>query len=241
MTRVNTPTVFNSSLSFRQFWDGRADTLQTQATMAEHDRTIMDTDWPEVSSYLRDAPAYRDALSRFYPRVPVEMAVPEAISTFEETLRTPDSRFDRFLRGDANAITADERAGYTLFKSYGCASCHQGVNVGGNMFEVLGVVGGEGAYFRARGHPTAADLGRFNVTHQPEDRYVFKVPSLRNVALTAAYLHDGSAATLQQAVGIMFRYQLGRPVDPHDVDLIVGFLRTLTGRYLGRSLDAAVP
>ena len=139
---------------------------------------------------------------------------------------TPNARFDRYLQGDANAITASERAGYDLFKRYGCIACHQGANVGGNMFQKFGVMGD---YFAARGSPTNADLGRYLVTGQERDRHVFKVPSLRNVELTAPYFHDASAATLEQAVGIMFRYQLGRVPTNSDVSAIVAFLKTLTG------------
>jgi cytochrome c peroxidase len=131
-------------------------------------------------------------------------------------------------RGEAGALTVYERAGYELFKGYGCISCHQGANLGGNMLERLGVLRD---YFAAHGPDDTADLGRFNVTGLERDRYVFRVPTLRNVALTAPYFHDGSAATLEDAVDIMGEYQLGRRIEPGDVDLIVQFLGTLTGRY----------
>jgi hypothetical protein len=131
--------------------------------------------------------------------------VRDAIATFERSLATPNSRFDRFLRGDAKALGETERAGYKLFKQIGCTSCHQGVNIGGNSYQRLGVMED---YFAVRGKITGADLGRFNITRREEDRYLFKVPSLRNVALTAPYLHDGSAQTLHDVVAIMARYQL---------------------------------
>jgi cytochrome c peroxidase len=146
------------------------------------------------------------------------------------TPNTPNSRFDRFLQGDKQALTKSEQEGYKLFKNYGCISCHQGINVGGNMFQRFGVMGN---YFADWGNITQADLGRFNVTKEPTDRYVFRVPSLRNVELTPPYFHDGSAETIEKAIAIMTKYQLGRPLSKEKIDLIAQFLRTLTGEYRG--------
>jgi cytochrome c peroxidase len=138
-----------------------------------------------------------------------------------------NSPFDRFLKGDANAIDAEQQLGYRTFKEYGCASCHQGANVGGNLYEKFGVMGD---YFKDRGTPeTDADLGRFAVTKREQDKHVFKVPSLRNLPLTAPYFHDGSATTLPQAVEVMAKYQLGRPIDPERLRAICRFLESLTG------------
>ena len=123
--------------------------------------------------------------------------IKDAIAEFERSLITPNSRFDRFFKGDANAINVQEKRGYRLFKRYGCVSCHQGVAVGGNMFQIFGVIN---SYFKHRGNITQADLGRFNVTGNPADKHSFKVPSLRLAALTPPYLHDGNAATLREAV-----------------------------------------
>ena len=142
------------------------------------------------------------------------------------SLVTPNSRFDQWLGGDETALSAEERRGYALFKSYGCVSCHQGANVGGNMFQVFGVLN---EYFKRRGNITEADLGRYNVTGNIADRHSFKVPSLRMAALTAPYLHDGSAATLRDAVDAMFEFQLGREAPDEDKDAIVAFIRTLAG------------
>src|SRR5207248_406151 len=158
----------------------------------------------------------------------------DSIATFERTLMTPNSRFDRYLRGNEAAITSTEKEGYRLFNAYGCTSCHQGANVGGNMFQKMGVAVD---YFGQRGEITKADLGRFNVTGEESDRYVFKVPSLRNVALTAPYFHDGSAPTLGAAVARMGTYQLGRSIPREDIGLIIQFLRTLTGEYQGVALQ----
>jgi cytochrome c peroxidase len=151
--------------------------------------------------------------------------IQDAIATFERSLVTP-SRFDRYLRGDSGAISEQEKRGYELFKSYGCVACHQGVNVGGNMFQTFGVLGN---YFKDRGNETEADLGRYTVTQNELDRHVFKVPSLRNVALTAPYFHDGTAPTLEAAVDVMFRYQLGREAPAADKTAIIMFLKSLTG------------
>ena len=153
----------------------------------------------------------------------------DALAVFQRSLITP-SRFDRYLRGDANAISGDERRGYERFKAYGCVGCHQGVNVGGNMLQRFGAMND---YFADRVKAgvalTDGDRGRFNATKKEADMHVFKVPSLRNVALTAPYFHNGSAATLEDAVDVMFRYQLGRTAPADDKALIVKFLKSLTG------------
>lgn len=222
---INTPTVLNSGFNFRQFWNGRAATLEEQAAGPIHNPGEMGSNWQEVLGKLgQDAKlvelfkgVYRDGLQ---PR-----NIQDSIATFERSLVTP-SRFDRYLRGETNAITEDEKRGYQLFKNYGCVACHQGVNVGGNMYQTFGVLG---SYFKDRGNITEADLGRYSVTKNELDRHVFKVPSLRNVALTAPYFHDGSAPTLEAAVEIMFRYQLGRPAPAADKASIISFLKSLTG------------
>ena len=149
-----------------------------------------------------------------------------AIATFERTLTTPNSRFDQFLSGDASAISPAEKAGYAKFKQHGCVACHQGVNVGGNTHQKFGVMGN---YLEKRGNPAQADLGRYLVTRVESDRHVFKVPSLRDVALTAPYFRDASAGTLEEEVDVMFRYQLGRVASREDKEAIIRFLNTLTG------------
>ncbi len=154
----------------------------------------------------------------------------DALATFERSLITPGAPLDRYLRGKHDAISPDEERGYELFKTYGCIACHQGVNVGGNLFQRFGVFANPFAYRPV----TRADLGRFTLTGNTKDRFVFRVPSLRNVAATAPYLHDGSAATLEQAVEKMASTQLGRVIAPPEIDLIVRFLHTLTGEYRGQ-------
>jgi cytochrome c peroxidase len=223
---INAPTVFNSGFSFRQFWDGRAANLEDQIDAPIHDPTEMRSDWPAVLQKLRADSEYVTSFSSLYPQGMNSDTVKDAIATFERSLITPDSRFDRFLRGDAAALSAEEKEGYRLFKENGCSSCHQGLLAGGNMFEKFGIVAD---YFADRGHITRADLGRYNVTGLESDRYEFKVPGLRNVARTAPYFHDGSAKTLQEAVRVMAKYQVGRELAAHDIERIVLFLKTLDG------------
>jgi cytochrome c peroxidase len=160
----------------------------------------------------------------------------DALASFQRSLVTPGARFDRYLNGQRDAISSEEEHGYQLFKSYGCIACHQGVNVGGNLLQKFGIF--YDPYMLRGTRVTDADLGRFAMTGIESDRLVFRVPSLRNVAVTAPYLHDGSAASLPEAVTIMARVQLGRDLPDRDRDPIVKFLGTLTGEYQGRSLAA---
>jgi cytochrome c peroxidase len=230
---INTPTVFNADLNLSQFWDGRAPSLEAQAGGPVHNPIEMGSNWQEVTAKLSRDPSYAEAFRRLYPKGLDGAAIADAIATFERTLRTPNSRFDRFLMGDGNALTAQEKKGYAHFMELGCASCHQGMAIGGNMFQRFGVMED---YFQNRTTHTA-DLGRFSVTQQPQDLHVFKVPSLRNVALTAPYFHDASAQTLDDAVRIMGQYQLGRSLTAGEVGDIVAFLRTLNGEWQGRPLQ----
>ena len=233
---VNAPTIFNASLNFVQFWDGRAASLEAQAAGPVHNPLEMASSWEEAIPKLQADGDYRAAFGRLYPQGMSGATIVDAIATYERTLLTPNSRFDRFLRGNKSALDALEQLGYRRFLDHGCASCHQGVLVGGNLFQRFGVMGD---YFKDRPatQGTPADLGRFNVTGRAEDRHVFKVPSLRNVAVTTPYFHDGSAASLQEAVIVMGRYQLGRDLSGADVLAIVAFLRSLTGEWDGQFLQ----
>ncbi|KJH71894.1 cytochrome-c peroxidase [Aliterella atlantica] len=230
---INTLSVFNSSFNFRLNWSGKFEQLAQQIDSLLQNPKVMGSNWQDIIVKLRSSSQYRQAFARIYPDGLTPFNVKDAIATFEQSLYTPNSRFDQFLRGNAQALTAAEKEGYRIFKDYGCVSCHQGINVGGNMFQRFGVMGD---YLANRGHVTKADLGRFNVTHNPADRYVFRVPSLRNVALTPPYFHDGSAQNLEQAIAVMAKYQLGRPLSKQQTDLITQFLGTLTGEYQGKPL-----
>ena len=236
---VNAPTVFNAALNFVQFWDGRAASLEEQAAGPVHNPLEMASSWAEVIPKLSQDTGYYKAFQRLYPQGMTGETIVDAIATYERTLLTPNSPFDRFLRGDKAALNALEQSGYQHFLEYGCASCHQGVLVGGNMYQRFGVMGD---FFKDRQErpgyqANPADLGRFNVTGREEDRHVFKVPSLRNVAVTAPYFHDGSATSLEEAVIIMGRYQLGRDLSGPDVMAITAFLHTLTGAWEGKPLQ----
>ncbi|MCX8086167.1 MAG: cytochrome-c peroxidase [Rhodocyclaceae bacterium] len=230
---INAPTVFNSALQFAQFWDGRAATLEEQAAGPVHNPVEMASNWEQVIAKLSADEGYRQAFAALYPDGITAANIVDAIATFERTLITPNARFDRFLRGEQEALTALELKGWQRFRELGCASCHQGRLLGGNMFQKFGVLRD---YFSGR-PITAADLGRYNVTRREEDRHVFKVPSLRNVALTAPYFHDASAADLPQAVAVMGRHQLGRDLSHEDIEAIVAFLHTLTGEWRGKPLQ----
>jgi cytochrome c peroxidase len=228
----NASTVFNAALNARLNWRGNFRTLTEQNEAVLLDPRLMNVTWTELLAKLRADADYRAAFKALYGG-PEREHVLDALATFQRSLLTPDARFDRYLRGERDAITAEEARGYQLFKAYGCIACHQGVNVGGNLFQRFGVFYDP---FAARGNVGAADLGRYTITGREDDRKVFRVPSLRNVAVTSPYFHDGSAASLAEAVDIMARSQLGRELPRDDIDLIIRFLRTLTGVYRGQSL-----
>lgn len=231
---INAPTVFNSGYNFRQFWDGRAETLEDQVDGPLQNPVEMGGTWPKVIALLSEDSTYGTEFAAVYPDGVQPKNIKDAIATFERSLVTPNSRFDRFLRGDQDALNENEREGYRLFKRIGCVSCHQGMNIGGNVYQKLGIMED---YFGSRGQVVAADFGRFNVTRREEDRYFFKVPSLRNVAVTAPYLHDGTVQTLRDAVRVMARYQLGVRLEAAEEAAIVAFLYTLTGAYQGAPLQ----
>lgn len=224
---INVPTVYNLAFVFRYSWSGRFDDIQAMLDVPMERQSALASSWPECVERLRASQRHRAAFEAVYPEGVTEDTLRDAIAQFIYSLTTPDAPFDRWLRGDASAIDEEAREGYELFREYGCASCHQGVNVGGNMYQRFGVMAD---YFAGRTDLTPADRGLCEATGRDEDCHVFRVPSLRNVALTAPYFHDGSRATLEEAVDTMAQYQLGRPIDPVHRARIVAFLRTLTGR-----------
>ncbi|MCR4317593.1 MAG: cytochrome-c peroxidase [Planctomycetes bacterium] len=224
---INAPTVLNSSFNFVQFWDGRAANLKEQALGPVTNPKEMGANWEDVIAKLGADQSYVDAFAKVYGENSITSDnVADAIAEFEKTLTTPDSKFDKWIQGDDDALSADEVKGYRTFVSTGCVTCHTGVNVGGQMYQKMSA-----KYFEERGTEiTDADLGRFNVTHNESDRHLFKVPSLRNVELTMPYFHDGSVDSIEQAVFKMARYQLSKELSPEDIRLIVLFLKSLTGR-----------
>lgn len=223
---INAPTVLNCAYNFKQFWNGRMETLEDQVNGPTHHPKEMGSNWEEIIPKLAKDPDLAKEFQALYHSEAKPEYVRDAIATFERSLLTP-SKFDRFLAGDKSALDDPEKEGYRLFKTLGCASCHQGTAVGGNLFMKMGVMRD---YFADRGKPTDADLGRFDVTKKEEDRGVFRVPTLRNISNTAPYFHDGTATTLPQAVETMAKYQLGREIDPEQLVPLVRFLESLTAK-----------
>lgn len=219
----NSPTVYNAALHFAQFWDGRAADVEEQAKgpvlnpveMAMPDEKV-------VIATLKSMPEYVALFRKAFPKDkdPVTYDnMAKAIGAFERKLMTP-ARWDRFLQGDKTALTDAEKAGFLKFVDTGCATCHMGVCVGGTMYQKMGLV---------EPYPGLKDEGRAKVTKREEDKFFFKVPGLRNVEKTGPYFHDGSVKTLDEAVKLMARYELGRELSPADVASIVTWLKTLTG------------
>lgn len=222
----NSPTVFNSSFNFKQFWDGRADALSHQAESPIVNPVEMGmASWDAVIQKLSRNAKYVAEFDKYYGGVISKQTVTGALAEFEKTLVTVNSPFDQYLRGDMSAITNEQKRGYELFKSYGCVACHQGKNVGGNMFQKFGVL----KDISLGGADLSDDLGRYNVTKNEWDKRVFKVPSLRLAVKTPPYFHNGSVKTIADAVDIMIKYQLGREVPLEDRDSIIAFLDSLVG------------
>lgn len=230
---VNSPTLYNVVYSYRLTWGARYDSLEEHLDDLMKNPDIMASSWETASAHLKEVAPYRDRFRDVFPDGVTAANVRTALLEYERSLVTPDAPFDEYLAGREHAISEEAERGYRLFKTYGCASCHQGCGVGGNMVERLGVLGD---YFADRGGIRAGDEGLFRKTNNERDRHVFRVPSLRNVALTAPYFHDGSARTLEDAIGQMARYQLGRELERDDTRSIAEFLRTLTGRHRGQPL-----
>ncbi|HEX4617438.1 MAG TPA: cytochrome c peroxidase [Stellaceae bacterium] len=216
---LNTPTVFNAALSFRLNWEGKFRTLEAQAEAVLESPQAMGASVDEVLGKLNADPEMRHQFSAAYGHRPDRESLLNAIATYERSLLTPGSRFDRWLGGDVAALSVEEQKGYQLFKSVGCVSCHQGVNIGGNLFERHGIF-----------HPLASP--------KPE---ILRVPSLRNVATTPPYFQDGSAPTLRNAVRKMAFAQLDATLSDQQIGAIVAFLNTLTGTYRGAPVTAAPP
>jgi cytochrome c peroxidase len=224
---IKAPTVYNSGYNFVQFWDGRAATLEEQVGGPVNNPLEMASNWEQVVAKLQQDPKLISAFAAIYPEGITPETISNAIATFERSLVTTNAPFDRWLLGDDTALSEKELQGYRLFNSYGCSSCHQGRNVGGNLYAYMGAMGD---YFADRGgEVTTADLGRFNVTGDPADRFFFKVPSLRLAVLQKYYFHDASETSLKQAIQTMGRYQLGRIIPSADATAIAAFLGSLVG------------
>ena len=219
---VNSPTILNSSLNFVQFWDGRVNTLEEQAVGPIHNPIEMNSNFVEIISKLKNDDVYKKLFSQIYNTTINKNNIIDAIVEFEKSLTTPNSKFDLYLKGQKDILNEKEKKGYDLFQSYGCISCHNGVNLGGNLFQKVGIID---RYFKE----DETNLGRYNITKQNKDKFYFKVPTLRNIELTAPYLHNGSLKDLRSVIEIMIKYQVGAIYEDKDVENIELFLKTLTG------------
>jgi len=215
----NSPTVLNSRFNHVQFWDGRAKDLEDQAAGPIHNPVEMDSNFNEVIAKLKKDKVYVTLFNAIYEDGLTAKNITNAIAEYENTLITPNGRFDQYLRGDKKALSKVEQEGYQLFKEYGCISCHNGVNIGGNLMQKLGVIE----------NFNSPDKGKYNVTKKEEDKYYFKVPSLRNIHLTSPYFHDGLTLTLKDAIAKMSYYQIGYTLSEEEIDNIANFLETLDG------------
>jgi len=217
---ANAPTVYNSYFNFRQFWNGRARDLKEQARGPLHNPTEMGMVTEEIERYLGGSDFYREAFRKIYGRAPTHDDALDAIAEFEKALITPNCKFDRFLRKETKLSELEYR-GYKLFKTLGCATCHNGINVGGNSFQKMGLIF---QYPWKEGSPD-----RYEITHFPGDKNVYKVPTLRNIELTAPYFHDGSVPTLELALKKMAYHNLGFDLSAEEIEALISFLKTLTG------------
>jgi cytochrome c peroxidase len=218
----NAPTVYNASLHIAQFWDGRAETVELQATGPIVNPVEMASNEAQVVQVLSSIPRYVELFRAAYPSVaqPITLAnVGDAIGAFERGLTT-HSRWDDFIGGKSDALTADEKHGLRTFLSVGCMACHTGPQVGASMYQRVGVI---------EPWPNERDVGRYDVTKVPGDKMIFKVPSLKNIAKTGPYFHDGSAETLEDAIRTMGRYQVGVELTDEDVKGIATWMGSLTG------------
>lgn len=219
----NSPTTFNAASHFVQFWDGRAKTIEDQAKgpVLNPVEMAMPSE-AKVLEVLQSIPGYREKFAAAFPGQANPITYDnfaKAVGAFERKLVTP-SRWDDFLKGKKDALTPAEKAGFSTFMKAGCAICHNGMNLGGSMYQKLGMV---------KQFPDRSDEGRFHVTKNESDRMMFKIPGLRNIVKTGPYFHSGKVKTLDEAVQLMAEYQTGRRLTPAEVQSITTFLNALTG------------
>lgn len=219
----NSPTVLNAVFNFKQFWDGRSHSLEDQIEGPIHNPVEMGTNWKEVLHKLRQDEDFRQMFESVNPRGVTQEALVKAIAIYEQSLVTPNAPIDRYLLGDDKALDYRQKQGLAKFKEFGCITCHQGVNIGGNIYQKFGRLDNIPEGLRK-------DLGLYEHTGRPEDKHIFKVPSLRNVADTAPYFHDGSVKTLEQAVQTMAKVQLGRELSEEDVSDLVALLNAFSAK-----------
>ncbi|MDO5898356.1 cytochrome-c peroxidase [Agrobacterium sp. Azo12] len=233
--QFNAPTIFNVGNNYRLGWRGRFTSLPVQNETILHDPNLMAIEWPDLLSRLNGQKSYIEVFAAQYGRQADRENVLDALVAYQLSLVTPDSSFDQYLEGNQQALSPIQKQGLKLFMEYGCVSCHQGSNIGGNMFQIFGVFGDPDA--RSLHEPE--DLEKRLQRHDKEEN-VFRVPSLRNVEVTAPYFHDGRTETLREAIAIMGESQLGRQLNDEDIAALEAFLKSLTGVYNGKRLSTAV-
>lgn len=230
---INAPTVYNAAYNIQQFWNGRAETLADQAAGPPLNPVEMGHEsFDDIVALLEADEDMVAAFEKAYGSKGISQeTITDAIQEFERLLVTPNSRFDQYLAGDETALTSEEIEGYELFKKNYCATCHVGVSMGGQSFEKLGTVVDASVYYAERGTEISGDdQGLYGFTGNEADMYKFKVPNLRNIELTAPYMHDGTHMTMEAAVRTMFRFNTANPTPSDDtVNKIVAFMKTLTG------------
>lgn len=218
----NSPSVLNAVFNFRQFWDGRSLDLKEQIAGPVHNPVEMGSSWQEIVTKLENSTDFVTMFASVTSDGINEETISNALVAYETSLTTPNAPIDAYIQGDHNALNPQQKRGLQKFTDFGCVACHQGVNIGGNLFQKIGRIGEKPALL-------ADDLGRYEVTGNEYDKYVFKVPSLRNVALTAPYFHNGAVAEFSDPVKIMAKMQLGRDISQSDIDDIVALLQSFTG------------
>lgn len=228
----NTPTIFNVGLSHHITWQGRFTRLEPQIDTALSNPKHMAADWDVLLTFLQNEPEYAGLFREIYQTIVNRNNVLDSMAEYERSLITPNAPFDRWLKGDNTAIDQQTKEGYLLFREIGCVACHQGVNVGSNLFAPHGIFGD--SHGQHHNESSNEDLSRYSITGREKDKRVFRVPSLRNVAETGPWFHDGSAEQLSDAVIEMAQHQLGIKLQDDDVNKIVRFLESLTGNYRGK-------
>ncbi len=219
-TDVNTATIYNASYNFVQHFNGAATDLKSELLLHVKDKNILDTTLEDIVKTLSKTD-YKNVFTKVYKDGLTKENFVSAIVEFERSLTTPNSKFDNYLRGDVDALNKQEKRGFEAFKDQGCIYCHNGVNVGGNMYQKMGIFA-----------PYKQDKilnGKMDISKRERDKFVYKVPTLRNIELTSPYMHDGSVKTLKEAVTLMREHQLGLETKDKDIEDLLVFLKTLTG------------
>jgi len=222
---LNSPTVLNAVFNFSQMRDGSAKDLADQVHMPLTNPIEMGATYKDIILKLKDDKEYKKLFKKIYDEDINKENINNALSQYQTALITPNSRFDQYLRGDKNALSQDEKEGFELFKKNGCAACHNGVNIGGNLYQKVGIL----TPYKYNEIDKIHELGRYSVTKKEHDRNLVKVPMLRNIELTAPYLHNGSIKELSTMVRFMLKYQVGIKQSDENIGKIVKYLKTLTG------------